>query len=112
MESRSEFMRLRLSHVALLATFTAFVYYTDAQALNDPITQYIEGRLGNRRIFWCPSGYGYLAYCPQPTDWDNYNWCCTWPYMGSWKPSCCPFAIPTGAVVTIIIASIVLVADS
>ncbi|KAL6730430.1 hypothetical protein Aduo_001407 [Ancylostoma duodenale] len=103
-------MRLRLSHVALLATFTAFVYYTDAQALNDPITQYIEGRLGNRRIFWCPSGYGYLAYCPQPTDWDNYNWCCTWPYMGSWKPSCCPFAIPTGAVVTIIIASIVLVA--
>ncbi|EYB92181.1 hypothetical protein Y032_0197g1582 [Ancylostoma ceylanicum] len=105
-----ESMRLRLSHVAILATFTAFVYYTDAQALNDPITQYIEGRLGNRRIFWCPSGYGYLAYCPQPTDWDNYNWCCTWPYMGSWKPSCCPFAIPTGAVVTIIIASIVLVA--
>ncbi|EPB77506.1 hypothetical protein ANCCEY_03415 [Ancylostoma ceylanicum] len=109
-ETSKESMRLRLSHVAILATFTAFVYYTDAQALNDPITQYIEGRLGNRRIFWCPSGYGYLAYCPQPTDWDNYNWCCTWPYMGSWKPSCCPFAIPTGAVVTIIIASIVLVA--
>jgi hypothetical protein len=42
-------------------------YYVEAQALNDPITQYIEGRLGNRRIFWCPSGYGYLAYCPQPT---------------------------------------------
>uniref|UniRef100_A0A1I7WCK9 G_PROTEIN_RECEP_F1_2 domain-containing protein n=1 Tax=Heterorhabditis bacteriophora TaxID=37862 RepID=A0A1I7WCK9_HETBA len=119
-------------------TLLPFVYYADAQALNDPITQYIEGRLGNRRIFWCPSGYeklllikreqviilvgssnfavhlaflGYLAYCPQPTDWDNYNWCCTWPYMGSWKPSCCPFAIPTGAVVAIIIASIVLVAD-
>ena len=33
-------------------------YYVDAQALNDPITQYIEGRLANRRIFWCPSGYG------------------------------------------------------
>uniref|UniRef100_A0A914LXF5 Candidate secreted effector n=1 Tax=Meloidogyne incognita TaxID=6306 RepID=A0A914LXF5_MELIC len=26
------------------------------------------------------------------------------------KPSCCPFAIPTGAVITLIIASIVLVA--
>lgn len=34
------------------------VHYIDAQGLNDPITQYIEGRLGNRRIFWCPSGYG------------------------------------------------------
>ncbi|KAI6175304.1 hypothetical protein M3Y97_00674300 [Aphelenchoides bicaudatus] len=90
-------------------TFNISAYYVDAQALNDPITQYIEGRLGNRRIFWCPSGYGYLAYCPQPTDWDNYNWCCTWPYMGSWKPSCCPFAIPTGAVVAIIIGAIVLV---
>ncbi|KAK5970797.1 hypothetical protein GCK32_020399, partial [Trichostrongylus colubriformis] len=103
-------MQLRLTHIGLIATFAAVVYYTDAQALNDPITQYIEGRLGNRRIFWCPSGYGYLAYCPQPTDWDNYNWCCTWPYMGSWKPSCCPFAIPTGAVVAIIIAAIVLLA--
>jgi hypothetical protein len=29
--------------------------------------------------------------------------------MGSWKPSCCPFAIPTGAVVAIIIGAIVLV---
>lgn len=46
--------------------------------------------------FRCPSGYGYLAYCPQPVDWDNYTWCCTWPYMGTWKPACCPFAIPTG----------------
>uniref|UniRef100_A0A0K0DVK2 Uncharacterized protein n=1 Tax=Strongyloides stercoralis TaxID=6248 RepID=A0A0K0DVK2_STRER len=94
--------------ICLILAF--FIDYTNGQALNDPITQYIEGRLGNRRIFWCPSGYGYLAYCPQPTDWDNYNWCCTWPYMGSWKPSCCPFAIPTGAVVAIIIAAIVLLA--
>ncbi|KAI1730766.1 hypothetical protein Ddc_03483 [Ditylenchus destructor] len=94
----------------LVVLLVALVYKADAQALNDPITQYIEGRLGNRRIWWCPSGYGYLAYCPQPTDWDNYNWCCTWPYMGSWKPSCCPFALPTGAVVAIIIASIILVA--
>ncbi|KAK6041164.1 hypothetical protein COOONC_21331 [Cooperia oncophora] len=103
-------MQIRLTHIGLIVTLATLVYYTDAQALNDPITQYIEGRLGNRRIFWCPSGYGYLAYCPQPTDWDNYNWCCTWPYMGSWKPSCCPFAIPTGAVVAIIIAAIVLLA--
>lgn len=36
----------------------SLVYVVDAQALNDPSTQYIEGRLGNRRIFWCPSGYG------------------------------------------------------
>ena len=28
------------------------------QALNDPSTQYIEGRLAGRRIWWCPSGYG------------------------------------------------------
>uniref|UniRef100_A0A1I8BXD1 LITAF domain-containing protein n=1 Tax=Meloidogyne hapla TaxID=6305 RepID=A0A1I8BXD1_MELHA len=74
--------------------------FSSAQGLNDPSSHYIEGRLGGRRIWWCPSGYGYLAYCPQPTDWDNYNW----------KPSCCPFAIPTGAVITLIIASIVLVA--
>ncbi|VDD91377.1 unnamed protein product [Enterobius vermicularis] len=84
--------------------------YTEAQALNDPLTQYIEGRLGNRRIWWCPSGYGYLAYCPQPTDYDNYNWCCTFPYMRSWKPSCCAFAVPTGALIAIIIAAITLVA--
>uniref|UniRef100_A0A1I7VZT5 Uncharacterized protein n=1 Tax=Loa loa TaxID=7209 RepID=A0A1I7VZT5_LOALO len=78
--------------------------------LHNPLSHYIEGRLGNRKIWWCPSGYGYLAYCPQPTDWDSYNWCCTWPYLGSWKPSCCPFAVPTGALIAIIIASIVLVA--
>jgi|UniRef100_A0AC35G2C2 hypothetical protein len=101
---------LRPRHLVALSFLAFCVYYANAQALNDPITQYIEGRLGNRRIFWCPSGYGYLAYCPQPTDWDNYNWCCTWPYMGSWKPSCCPFAIPTGAVVAIIIAAIILLA--
>ncbi|KAM3722073.1 Receptor-like protein kinase THESEUS [Dirofilaria immitis] len=78
--------------------------------LHNPLSHYIEGRLGNRKIWWCPSGYGYLAYCPQPTDWDSYNWCCTWPYLGSWKPSCCPFVVPTGALIAIIIASIVLVA--
>ncbi|VBB26103.1 unnamed protein product [Acanthocheilonema viteae] len=78
--------------------------------LHNPLSHYVEGRLGNRKIWWCPSGYGYLAYCPQPTDWDSYNWCCTWPYLGSWKPSCCPFAVPTGALIAIIIASIVLVA--
>uniref|UniRef100_A0A0M3HVU0 Uncharacterized protein n=1 Tax=Ascaris lumbricoides TaxID=6252 RepID=A0A0M3HVU0_ASCLU len=93
-----------------ICIFVIAVNFADGQALNDPLTQYIEGRLGNRRIFWCPSGYGYLAYCPQPTDWDNYNWCCTWPYLGSWKPSCCAFAIPTGAVVALIIAAIILIA--
>ncbi|KAI6203712.1 hypothetical protein M3Y94_00588100 [Aphelenchoides besseyi] len=103
--------RLSTVRLALLFAIALVVlcWYVDAQALNDPITQYIEGRLGNRRIWWCPSGYGYLAYCPQPTDWDNYNYCCTWPYMGSWKPSCCPFAVPTGAVVAIIIGAIVFV---
>ncbi|CAK5113742.1 unnamed protein product [Meloidogyne enterolobii] len=95
--------------------FHLFFPFSSSQGLNDPSSHYVEGRLGGRRIWWCPSGYGYLAYCPQPTDWDNYNWCCTFPYMGSWqvffvKPSCCPFAIPTGAVITLIIASIVLVA--
>ncbi|KAI6179603.1 hypothetical protein M3Y98_00628200 [Aphelenchoides besseyi] len=103
--------RVSTARLALLfaIVFVVLCWYVDAQALNDPITQYIEGRLGNRRIWWCPSGYGYLAYCPQPTDWDNYNYCCTWPYMGSWKPSCCPFAVPTGAVVAIIIGAIVFV---
>uniref|UniRef100_A0A1I7UJJ3 Bromo domain-containing protein n=1 Tax=Caenorhabditis tropicalis TaxID=1561998 RepID=A0A1I7UJJ3_9PELO len=101
-------MGIRLRYLAAAVVLCTIFYYADAQGLNDPITQYIEGRLGNRRIFWCPSGYGYLAFCPQPTDWDNYNWCCTFPYMGSWKPSCCQFAIPTGAVVAIILAAIVL----
>ncbi|VDP06425.1 unnamed protein product [Soboliphyme baturini] len=78
--------------------------------MNDPSRNYIEGWLGNRKIWWCPSGYGYLSYCPQPSDWDNYNWCCVWPYMGTWKPSCCPFAIPTGAVVAVIIAGVILTA--
>ncbi|KAI6234530.1 hypothetical protein M3Y99_00805500 [Aphelenchoides fujianensis] len=80
--------RVQTAPCALLvaAALGYLTCYVDAQALNDPITQYIEGRLGNRRIFWCPSGYGYLAYCPQPTDWDNYNWCCTWPYMVSGHP--------------------------
>jgi hypothetical protein len=31
---------------------------SSAQALNDPTTQYIEGRMAGRRIWWCPSGYG------------------------------------------------------
>ncbi|VDN59911.1 unnamed protein product [Dracunculus medinensis] len=103
---------LRRIHLTMIGAIIicVIVDLTDEQALNDPITQYIEGRLGNRRIFWCPSGYGYLPYCPQPTDWDNYNWCCTWPYMGSWKPSCCAFAIPTGALIAIIIAAIILIA--
>uniref|UniRef100_A0AC35TUE5 AN1-type domain-containing protein n=1 Tax=Rhabditophanes sp. KR3021 TaxID=114890 RepID=A0AC35TUE5_9BILA len=102
---------LYLSHLTwliLAIILASFVEFGEGQALNDPVTQYIEGRLGNRRVFWCPSGYGYLAYCPQPTDYDSYNWCCSWPYMGSWKPSCCQFAIPTGAVVAIIISSILL----
>jgi len=92
----------------ILGFLSFFVISTKSQALSDPTTQYVEGRLGNRRIWWCPSGYGYLAYCPQPTDWDSYNWCCTFPYMGSWKPSCCAFAIPTGAVIAFIFASIIL----
>ncbi|XP_003374271.1 conserved hypothetical protein [Trichinella spiralis] len=115
----------------LLFTILAVILYhhvkqCQGQELNDPARNYIEGRLGNRRIWWCPSGYvdqllasvylqchtllRYLSFCPQPTDWDNYNWCCTWPYMGTWKPSCCPFAIPTGAVVAVIIAGVVLTA--
>ncbi|KAL3072754.1 hypothetical protein niasHS_017728 [Heterodera schachtii] len=94
----------------VVVPFVFFACPISGQALNDPSTQYIEGRLANRRVWWCPSGYGYLAYCPQPTDWDNYNWCCTFPYFGSWKPSCCPFAIPTGAVIAVIIACIILVA--
>lgn len=87
-----------------------------AQELNDPAKSYVEGRLGNRKIWWCPSGYGqllavimvtlslhlwcslyfvtgYLSFCPQPTDWDSHIWCCTWPYMGNWKPGCCPFMV-------------------
>ena len=65
--------------------FHLFFPFSSSQGLNDPSSHYVEGRLGGRRIWWCPSGYGYLAYCPQPTDWDNYNWCCTFPYMGSWQ---------------------------
>lgn len=38
-------------------TFSAY-NNVDAQGLNDPLMQYIEGRLAGRRIFWCPSGYG------------------------------------------------------
>ncbi|KAF7633917.1 hypothetical protein Mgra_00006654 [Meloidogyne graminicola] len=68
----------------------------------------IEEKTGRKRRQEI-SNISYLAYCPQPTDWDNYNWCCTFPYMGSWKPSCCPFAIPTGAVITLLIASIILI---
>uniref|UniRef100_A0A5S6Q879 Single domain-containing protein n=1 Tax=Trichuris muris TaxID=70415 RepID=A0A5S6Q879_TRIMR len=103
---------IRLWHFlpAIVVIVLHHVERCQAQELNDPSRNYIEGRLGNRRIWWCPSGYGYLSFCPQPTDWDNYNWCCTWPYMGTWKPSCCPFAIPTGAVVAVIIAGVVFTA--
>jgi len=96
--------------LAVFLTVAYFVHEIQGQELYDPSRNYIEGRLGHRKIWWCPSGYGYLNFCPQPTDWDNYNWCCTWPYMGTWKPSCCPFAIPTGAVVAVIIAGIILTA--
>jgi len=96
--------------LAVFLTVAYFVHEIQGQELYDPARNYIEGRLGHRKVWWCPSGYGYLNFCPQPTDWDNYNWCCTWPYMGTWKPSCCPFAIPTGAVVAVIIAGIILTA--
>ncbi|KRY68467.1 hypothetical protein T4B_4807, partial [Trichinella pseudospiralis] len=104
------FLTTNLLFTILAVILIHYVKQCQGQELNDPSRNYIEGRLGNRRIWWCPSGYGYLSFCPQPTDWDNYNWCCTWPYMGTWKPSCCPFAIPTGAVVAVIIAGVVLTA--
>lgn len=34
------------------------VYETDGQSLNDPARMYQSQRLGVRKIYWCPSGYG------------------------------------------------------
>jgi hypothetical protein len=39
-----------------ISSFSDFLI--SAQGLNDPSSHYIEGRLGGRRIWWCPSGYG------------------------------------------------------
>jgi hypothetical protein len=40
--------------------FTHFLAFplASGQALSDPNTMYIEGRLAGRRVWWCPSGYG------------------------------------------------------
>lgn len=97
----------------ILITFSIYLLFStkqaDAQALADPAREYIGGYVGGRRIYWCPSGYGYLAFCPQPSDYDSHTWCCVWPYWeNSWRPACCPFAIPTGAVVCVILGAMIL----
>ncbi|KAH7725313.1 Protein M05B5.2 [Aphelenchoides avenae] len=63
---------------------------------------YVEGTLAGRRIWWCPGGQGYIAYCPQPIDPDAYSWCCTYYYLdGTDMPTCCLFPIPTGVVIAL-----------
>jgi hypothetical protein len=51
---------LNRMHICFKVILFSVAYYNvvDAQGLNDPLMQYIEGRLAGRRIFWCPSGYG------------------------------------------------------
>ncbi len=37
---------------------------------------------------------GYTPFCPRPSEPDDYTWCCTLSYMGTWAPSCCATASP------------------
>uniref|UniRef100_A0A0N5APH9 Thyroglobulin type-1 domain-containing protein n=1 Tax=Syphacia muris TaxID=451379 RepID=A0A0N5APH9_9BILA len=58
--------------------------------------EHTPGTLGGRQIYWCPSGEGYLPYCPQTTDPTDYNYCCVYEEFGIQRPSCCRHAIHTG----------------
>ena len=49
---------LSFNIIPIFNTFINFLPFSSAQGLNDPSSHYIEGRLGGRRIWWCPSGYG------------------------------------------------------
>ncbi|CAP32777.1 Protein CBG14157 [Caenorhabditis briggsae] len=52
--------------------------------------------LQKRDVNWCESGHGYPAFCPGPSDPSHYKYCCTFPYLKSYKPSCC--MLPTDGI--------------
>ncbi|KAL3078691.1 hypothetical protein niasHT_022378 [Heterodera trifolii] len=50
---------------------------------------------------------GYFAYCPQPTDFDQYTYCCLYYHLGVDRPSCCRFPFHTGVVIALFLSSVV-----
>ncbi|VDM95971.1 unnamed protein product [Thelazia callipaeda] len=71
--------------------------------------EYVPGTLSGRPIYWCPSGNGYPAYCPRPTDSDEYTYCCVYGY-GIDMPTCCRFPFHTGLLYTMIFSLIIIIA--
>ncbi|VDK43095.1 unnamed protein product [Anisakis simplex] len=69
--------------------------------------EHIPGTLGGRSIFWCPDGEGYLPYCPQPTDPDDYNYCCLYSQYAFDRPTCCRYALSTGLVIALVLSGVV-----
>ncbi|CAJ0958080.1 unnamed protein product, partial [Mesorhabditis belari] len=69
---------------------------------------HIPGVLNGRRINWCPDGDGYLPFCPQPTDPDEYSYCCMYYYLEVDMPSCCPYPIRTGLIPAFIVSGFIL----
>ncbi|CCD70138.1 uncharacterized protein CELE_F28B4.4 [Caenorhabditis elegans] len=64
--------------------------------------------LQKRDINWCEGGHGYPASCPGPSDPPYYQYCCTFPYLGFYKPSCCMFPIHDGVLVISCLSCIII----
>lgn len=50
-----------------------------------------------------------MAYCPQNTDPDDYNYCCTYEEFGIQRPSCCRYAVHTGLLIAFYLSAVVIV---
>uniref|UniRef100_A0AC35U9Z9 Protein shisa-5 n=1 Tax=Rhabditophanes sp. KR3021 TaxID=114890 RepID=A0AC35U9Z9_9BILA len=68
---------------------------------------HIPDVLSGRKINWCPGGEGYLSYCPQPTDADEYNYCCTIFRDGIDFPICCRFPLSSGIIYAFVLGALV-----
>uniref|UniRef100_A0A0K0FKF1 Uncharacterized protein n=1 Tax=Strongyloides venezuelensis TaxID=75913 RepID=A0A0K0FKF1_STRVS len=60
---------------------------------------HIPDVLSGRKINWCPSGEGFLAFCPQPIDPDEYNVCCVMYRDGMDYPTCCTSSYLPGVII-------------
>ncbi|GMT33537.1 hypothetical protein PFISCL1PPCAC_24834, partial [Pristionchus fissidentatus] len=58
-------------------------------------------------MVWCPDSGGFGPSCPSPTDPVDAIYCCTIPWNGINRPSCCTFPVYTGFVIVLPIVIIV-----